>query len=240
MKRKASKIIQFFRILRNILVAAGIFFLLCLGLSFTTLPFWGIHWLGTGLSVLKGTPGEIILLGGSGMPSESNLIRSWFAASAAAALPDSRVWIVMPGDTADVRSTPSVIRAELSTRGVPASRTRFVTGGANTRQQALCCATLLDTSQAVLLVTSPDHMRRTILCFRKAGFTHVNALPAFENAAEADFHFNDDELGGKPSLLPDVGRNLQVRYQFWNHLEYEIRFAREMAALLYYRLRGWI
>ncbi len=240
MKRNSSKIIQFFRFLRNMMVVPGFFFMGCLILSFTTLPFWGVHWLGTSLSKLEGIPGEIILLGGSGMPSESNLMRSWFAASAAAALPASRIWIVMPGDTADCRSTPAVIRKELTYRGVDPTRTRYVTEGANTRQQALCCALAMETSRPVLLVTSPENMRRTILCFRKAGFSAVNALPAFENAAEADFRFNDDDLEGKPSLLPDVGKNLQVRYQFWNHLKYEILIARELAALGYYKLRGWI
>ena len=46
--------------------------------------------------------------------------------------------------------------------------------------------------------------------------------------------------GGNKTLLPNVGSNTSVRYQFWNHLKYEIMIAREMTALTYYKLRGWI
>jgi hypothetical protein len=91
-----------------------------------------------------------------------------------------------------------------------------------------------------LLVTSPEHMRRAVLVFRKVGFTRINALPAFENALEADLVFKDDELGGNKLPIPDIGGNISVRYQFWNHLKYEILIAREMTALSYYKLRGWI
>ncbi len=67
----------------------------------------------------------------------------------------------------------------------------------------------------------------------------MNALPAFENASEADFRFTDDELGGNKLPVPDVGQSMQLRYQVWNHLKYEITFIREVFALTYYKLRGW-
>ncbi|MFW6309729.1 MAG: hypothetical protein ACOC1D_01390, partial [Prolixibacteraceae bacterium] len=69
---------------------------------------------------------------------------------------------------------------------------------------------------------------------------NVNALPAFENAVEADLSFKDDELGGNKKMAPDVGQSIQVRYQIWTHLKYEILIAREIMALAYYKLRGWI
>jgi uncharacterized SAM-binding protein YcdF (DUF218 family) len=93
---------------------------------------------------------------------------------------------------------------------------------------------------SILLVTSPEHMRRAVLVFKKAGFTHIGALPAFENALESNLLFNDDDLGGNKLLVPDIGNHTSIRYQFWNHLKYEILIAREMAALGYYWLRGWI
>jgi len=189
---------------------------------------------------MKWKPESIVLLGGSGMPSESNLMRSWYASRAAEAFPESMVIIVMPGNMNDSVSTPYKMEKELVVRGISADRIRFETNGTNTRSQALRCASLLDKKQPVMLITSPENMRRSILCFRKAGFEKINGLPAFENAAEADFSFNDDELGGNRAFIPDVGDNLQVRYQLWNHLKYEILIAREMTALTYYRLKGWI
>jgi uncharacterized SAM-binding protein YcdF (DUF218 family) len=193
------------------------------------------------------TLGAIIMLGGSGMPSESNLMRSWYTARAAVSYPEVPVVVVMPGDPADAGSTPAMIRKELMIRGVDSTRIRFENEGTNTRSQALACAKLMEEALPammendlpVMLVTSPENMRRSLLCFRKAGFSKVTGLPAFENAAEADFTFRDDDLGSDPVLVPDVGNNLQLRYQVWTHLRYEILFMREMLALAYYRLRGW-
>jgi hypothetical protein len=91
-----------------------------------------------------------------------------------------------------------------------------------------------------LLVTSPEHTRRAVKCFKKAGFKNVDALPCFENAIEADLFFDDDNLGDDKLLVPDIGGHTSVRYQFWNHLKYEILIGREMVATTYYKLRGWI
>ena len=240
MKRFSFKNIQILGLLHFIILFGGIFFLLSVGLSLTTLPYWGYHWLGTSLAKTDNKPVTVILLGGSGMPSESNLIRSWYTASAAEAFPESRVIIAMPGNTTDSAGTPLKMMKELMIRGIDSERIAFELNGTNTRSQAIQCAAFMDPEQSVWLVTSPENMRRSILCFRKVGFKKIGGLPAFENASEADFSFNDDELGGKPTILPDVGENLQVRYQLWNHLKYEILIVREMVALSYYRLRGWI
>jgi uncharacterized SAM-binding protein YcdF (DUF218 family) len=240
MLRFSFKSIQILRLLRIFFLLCGVFFLICVGLALTSLPFWWIHWLGTSLSGIKQNPETIVLLGGSGMPSESNLMRSWYTSHAAAAFPDSRILIVMPGNSEDSLSTPSRMKKELVIRGISPEKIMFETKGTNTRSQALSCSEALNPKLPVLLITSPENMRRSILCFRKAGFQKVNGLPAFENAAEADFSFRDDDLGGKSVLLPDVGNNMQVRYQIWNHLKYEILFFRELTALAYYRMRGWI
>jgi uncharacterized SAM-binding protein YcdF (DUF218 family) len=274
-------------LIRKIVLLAGVLALIYGGLAFTTLPYWGLHWLGTSGEEEVCTPDVIIMLGGSGMPSESNLMRSWYTARAALSFPEVPVVVVMPGDPADAGSTPALIRKELMIRGVDSSRILFENVGTNTRSQALACAVMLERSipvmmakdlpaieeknlpgfpddtlrgrvdrslpglpddslvnraekrLPVMLVTSPEHMRRSLLCFRKAGFEQVCGLSAFENAAEADFSFRDDDLGRNPVLVPDVGSNLQLRYQVWTHLRYEIMFTREMLALVYYRLRGW-
>lgn len=230
----------FFRMLRNSLVLFGLFFLICFVLAFTTLPYWAYHWLGTSKSELISKPQTLILLGGGGMPSESNLMRSWYLEKAAKTFPDANIVIAMPGDLTDSLSTPQLIKKELELRGVQPSRIIFENKATNTRGQALNCQGIIKMQSPVLLVTSPEHMRRAVLCFKKAGFEKVNALPAFENAIEADLSFKDKELGGNRILVPDVGQNINMRYQVWNHLKYEILFTREMTALAYYKLRGWI
>ena len=81
--RLRVKSIYFLRILRNLFVVIGIFFFVCFILALTEQPYWGYHWLGTSKTELKWEPTHIILLGGGGMPSQSNLMRSWYAEKAA-------------------------------------------------------------------------------------------------------------------------------------------------------------
>jgi hypothetical protein len=75
--------------------------------------------------------------------------------------------------------------------------------------------------------------------FIKAGLENTGGEPAFEKAIEANLDFDDDELGGNKSI-PDVGNNTQLRYQFWNHMKYQIIVYREYFAITYYKLRAWI
>ena len=240
MLKTGIKNIFFLRLLRNFLLLFGIFFVLAILMALTSAPFWAYHWLGTSKSELQSKPEYIILLGGGGMPSQSNLMRSWYTAHAYKSFPEARVIVAMPGEENDSTSTPRKMKEELILRGIPDSSIVLETKGTNTRSQAINCAGIVKYQTPVLLVTSPEHMRRAVLCFQKTGFEAVNALPAFENAAEADFTFKDDELGGNKILVPDVGNNMNMRYQLWNHLKYEILITRELFALLYYKLRGWI
>lgn len=240
MSKFKTKSIYFLRILRKIFVVIGIFFSVCVILALTEQPFWAYHWLGTSKSELKWKPEFIILLGGGGMPSQSNLMRCWFTDKAANSFPDAKVVIAIPGEISDSLSTPLLVSQELLVRGIKPKNILFEHEATNTRAQAVNCKRIIKMQTPILLVTSPEHMRRAVLSFQKAGFEKVNALPAFENALESDLTFNDDELGGNKTLLPDVGESINMRYQLWNHMKYEILIAREMLALAYYNLRGWI
>ncbi|MDP2114680.1 MAG: YdcF family protein, partial [Bacteroidota bacterium] len=229
--------------LRVCFLLMGVLFLMVLILSFTTLPYWGYYWLGTSQSKITGKPDYIVLLGGGGMPSESSLMRTFFVHRAAVESPESRIVISIPGDPTDSLSTARLVAAELVLKGISPERILYEQTATNTRSEAIQLQHFnqeILTGKAILLVTSPEHMRRAVLVFKKAGFTKVSALPTFENAIEANLFFDDDQLGGNKTMVPDIGGNTSVRYQFWNHLKYEILIAREMAALAYYKLRGWI
>ena len=240
MTKTEIKSIYFLRLLRNIFVFIGIFFSICVLLAFTSLPFQGYYWLGTSKAKLVSEPKVIILLGGGGMPSQSALMRCWHTEKASKSFPNATIIIAMPGDLEDSLSTPQLMKKELLIRGLNENKILFEDEGTNTRSQVLNCQRLVKMQTPILLITSPEHMRRSVLCFQKAGFEIVNALPAFENAIEADLSFDDDKLGGKRKYLPKVGGNTNMRYQLWNHLKYEILIAREMVALGYYKLRGWV
>lgn len=240
MNKIATKSIYFLRILRNIFVVIGIFFFVCFILALTEQPYWGYHWLGTSKAELKWEPTHIILLGGGGMPSQSNLMRSWYAEKAAKSFPNATLIIAIPGEIKDSLSTPQLVKKELIMRGVIPGKIIFESDATNTRAQALNCIKVVKMQSPILLITSPEHMRRAVLCYQKAGFEKVNGLSAFENALEANLKFDDDKLGGNKTMLPDVGESINARYQIWNHLKYEILIAREIIALAYYKLRGWI
>ncbi len=239
-----SRMIRFLKVFlkfaRYCCITFGIVLLLAIAFAFTSGPFWLYYWLGTSKSQFTTEPESIVLLGGSGMPGKSNLIRCWYTGKAAAAFPATPVLIAMPGDTCDSLSTPRRMEEELLLRNVQQECILFENEGTNTRAQALYCSKIIDPSRTVLIVTSPEHMRRAVLAFQKAGFENVQALPAFENDIEADLSFDDDLLGKESLIVPDVGESISLRYQLWNHLTYEIMVARELAALAYYKLRGWI
>lgn len=230
------------RFLKGLLLFSGsVFILLCL-LAFTTLPFHAYYRLATSNSRMVKEPEVIVMLSGAGIPSENGLIRSYYTSGLALQFPEAIVIIAAPGIIADSLSDPQTIASELVLRGVDKGKIRFATAGKNTRGQAQEIAEMLKNHQLsspLTLVTSPEHMKRAVLSFRKCGFKNVSGLPTFETALETDLTFNDNDLKGN-KVAPPIGSNLQMRYQFWNHLKYEVIVIREYFALAYYKLRGWI
>jgi uncharacterized SAM-binding protein YcdF (DUF218 family) len=238
-KRKSSRV---WKILKILLILTGcIFISLCI-IAFTTLPFWAYYNLGTKNSEISQPPAAIVMLGGEGIPSGDGLLRAYYTAKISVANPESAVVIAIPGDFSDSLSAPRLVKNELIMRGVYPNSISFENTGRNTREQAQKLSvgkTSGQLNQPITLVTSPEHMKRAVLAFRKCGFTKVSGLPTFEYSLDADLTFRDSDLKGNP-IAPPIGNNLQVRYQFWNHLKYEVIVLREYFALSYYKLRGWI
>jgi uncharacterized SAM-binding protein YcdF (DUF218 family) len=236
------KVITFIKkVVKWIMLVSGGLSLLMIILSFTSLPFWVYYWLGTSVVNIELMPDYIVVMGGSAMPGKSTLIRTYYAAGAAQRFPDSKIIIALPGDLSDENSSVNLVKKELVLRNVSPERILTENIGTNTRYQALEVKKLLSEPQAgVLVVTSPEHIRRAVLSIRKAGCPNVYGLPAFDETNDFVLYFNDDELGGRNKFLPEIGNNLQIRYQFWQHLEYEILITREFLALGFYYLKGWI
>lgn len=239
MKKQKNKV---GRIIKILLITSGsIFITLCI-LAFTTLPFWAYYNLGTKNCEINQPPSIIVVLSGSGIPSADALLKSFYTARMAFANPSAKIVIAMPGNISDSASDPRQFATDLMMRGVKKESISFENSGRNTREQALKISegkTIHQLNQAVLLVTTPEHMRRAALAFRKCGYTNVSGLPTFEFPLNADLSFKENDLSGN-KFLPSIGKNLQVRYQFWNHLKYEVLVTREYFALSYYKLRGWI
>ena len=233
---------KLFRIFRNILIVLGIINFILVIFAFTSGPFWIYYWLGTSNIKSYENTEYFILLGGGGMPEESNLMRSYFAATIAKEIPEAKIIIALPGDTGDVSSSINILARELITRGITSGRIIFEAEGTNTRAQALHISgfDIPDIKEKHLtIITSPEHIKRSVLTFKKIGFSRSNGYPAFHRAIESDIKYENKDIGGK-KYLPDVGNNVAIRYRFWTHLKYEILIMREFLALFYYKLNGWI
>jgi uncharacterized SAM-binding protein YcdF (DUF218 family) len=238
------------KIVRVILYFLGAIFLISIILAFTTAPFWIWYGFSTKYAGINRPPDYIVVLGGGGMPSESGLIRCWYAAKTARQFPKARVIISLPGDTSSIQSSVNLMKKEMIIRGVDKDRIILEAAGTNTRAQAMQVKKLVDTlinssvhqlinSSAILIVTSPEHLSRSVLTFKNAGFPRVDGVPAFEKVIESDITFNDTILGGR-KWIPGVGGNLALRYQFWTQMRYEGMMFREFLAIVYYKLKGWI
>jgi uncharacterized SAM-binding protein YcdF (DUF218 family) len=246
------------RVFRFFCISVGTLALIMIILAFTSAPFWTWYGMGTKRAGINRPPDIIVLMGGGGMPSGSGLMRTWYTAKVANWFTRAKVIIALPGDTADSLSSIIQMKNELVLRGVAPERILFEDSGTNTRAQAInvwkrvksyesgvkSCelsvkSSIVNSQLSILIVTSPEHLYRAVLAFRKAGFLKVDGLPAFEQAIESDITFNARKLGGR-KLIPDIGDNITVRYQFWTQMNYEFLVIREWLALSYYWLSGWI
>ena len=173
-------------------------------------------------------PAYIVVLGGGGIPSESGLMRTYCAATIGTNFPLAKLIVSLPCEGDPETNSVGRMRDELVMRGIPAGSILMEYAGLNTHEQAVGVAQLLGTRALglpVVVVTSPYHVKRSVLCFRKVGFTNVTGAAAMGIGAEAN--------------LSLVGP-LDLRYTFWANLHSEIEWIREHVAMLYYRLRGWI
>ena len=226
----------------RLLAFTGILLIFLVIFAFTSGPFWLRYRLGTQGIEFGKPPMYIILLGGGGMPSGSALMRTYYTAKLAGNNPKALVIIAMTGDTTDSLNTVIQMKHELMLRQVSQKRLMLEYEGVNTRSQAMNVSKMIPDSakdSQIVLVTSPEHMRRSLLCFKKVGFKNVGGFSTFDHVPEADLSYNNEDLGGS-TLIPGMEGNINLRYRFWIHIEYEVLIMREYIALAYYKLKGWI
>ena len=173
-----------------------------------------------------GIPEYIVILGGGSIPSDTGLMRTYYGATHSIAFPEATIIVALPADEDPETSSVGRMKDELVLRGVPASSILMETKGRNTHEQAEGIRAMLgpgaiDTT--VHIVTERSHLRRSVLCFRKAGFSRVFGIGTHNTGAEAD-----------------VGAGTFLRYTLWTNLQLQIRVLREMIATGVYKLRGWV
>lgn len=211
---------------RRILFAAGLLFLVQFFLALTGPPQCVVDWLNGEDLKPRESPRYIVVLGGGGIPSGSTLLRTYHAADFGRGLTNVTFVVSLPTEKTPESSSVGRMRDELVMRGVLAAEILMETRGLNTHEQAVNVYRMLPPEareERILVVTSDYHLRRAVLSFRKAGFAKVDGLNAYSTGAEAD-----------------IGPWGWLRYGIWGNSESAIRVSRELAALLAYKLKGWI
>lgn len=213
----------------------GILFALMLILAFTSAPFYWYFNLGQNpdKETQLNHPQRVVMFGGAGMPSEDNLMRLYHTAALARHF-DVPVILVHPED--------SLCQAEM-TRLLHQDKVNdilYMTEGSNTRSQALELMAAYPelANEQMLVVTSPEHVRRTVKCLKKAGFTNICGKAAYPATVDFDLSLDKKKLGGN-EIVPSV-ESVKMRYTFFNYLKLEITCLREYCALAYYKVKGWI
>ncbi len=213
----------------------GIVFAAMIILALTSAPFYMYYNLGKnpGDEPQAIAPHCIVMFGGAGMPSEDNLMRLYHTAALAR---HYKVPVVL------VHPEDSLCQAEMTRllRQDGINDINYMTAGSNTRSQ---CVNLKDErpqliDQQFLVVTSPEHVRRTMKSLHKVGFEQAYGVAAYPSTVDFDLSLDKKQLGGN-ELVPSV-ENVKMRYTFFNYLKLEITCLREYCALAYYKVKGWI
>jgi uncharacterized SAM-binding protein YcdF (DUF218 family) len=222
--------------IRGAMGILGLLFFVLIVLSFTDVPYYAYYYLSLPQEKLERKPDLIVVLGGSGMPSPDGLIRTYYAAEAANRFKEAAVIIALPYNENDSLKQLKLMAHELILRGVDSLRIRYEPFGFNTHSQATNIAQRYKNEiqhVALLMVTSPEHMYRSVNTFRKAGFPMVAGLAAFERPPD-ETGINDKAPGSDTRV-----KNLSLRYNMWSYLNYEVLVLREYFAIIYYKLKGW-
>jgi uncharacterized SAM-binding protein YcdF (DUF218 family) len=215
----------------------GVISFLILILSFTDIPFYAYYRLGTVNAKLTRPPDVIVILSGSGMPSPDGLIRAYYGVQAAKKYKSAKIIIALPYGEGNSLQPLQLMAQELAAKGIDSSRFQYEPMGFNTRSQALNIAAMYPAGKggiSMLLITSPEHMYRSVKAFRKVGFAGVGGLAAFDKPI-------DPEKATDTGKAKDIRvKSLNLRYNMWSYLHYELFVLREYSAICYYKLKGWI
>ena len=216
---------KFRRSARHIVWVAAAMFALQLIVAVTGPPHVLTDWLTCKKLQPRETPRNIVVLGGGGIPSTTSLVRLYYAAEYGRGLTGTVFVVSLPASVDPEHASVGRMRDELVMRGIPAARIRMETRGLGTRDEAVRVRELLGDEalpEPLVLVSSEFHLRRAVLAFRRVGFANVRGLQADDVGAEAEFRFAN------------------LRYGIWGNFAREAVIMRELIALLFYKLCGWV
>ncbi|VAX24801.1 hypothetical protein MNBD_NITROSPINAE02-221 [hydrothermal vent metagenome] len=166
----------------------------------------------------------IVLLPAGGIPGPTMLMRAYKTAQESRKNRKAKIILSNIVDTTLEKSTIWSIREELVARGVPAKRIIFEKKAKSTSDHAKYIKEdgIGDyKNDSYLIITSPSHVKRSILTFRAQGFGHIYAVSA---TARSD--------------VEDLGGMQYARYHFWGSLKLSVDVIRELLAIGWYKVTG--
>ncbi|MDH4185243.1 MAG: YdcF family protein [Nitrospinota bacterium] len=209
--------------IRGGLALFGIFSLLFLVSGLTGSYRSVSDWLST--AEYSGKCDFIVLLPAGPIPNTATMARAYKTADEYAKNPSARVIISHRMDDKYIGSTLWTIKRELMMRGVPEEAIIFEKKARSTREHAKYIKEqkIGDFSRdSYLLVSSSLHIKRSVLAFRAAGFSHIYASAATYSGVQES-----------------LGDGQYLRYGVWERLREQIDVTRELVAILFYKINGW-
>lgn len=210
-------------LLKSLFLSLGVITFIYILLSFIGVPHMLQDWLAEGETI--NDPDFIVLLPAGDVPNPHTLMRIFYTVMVFKKAKYAKVIISAKADEMD-DSAISRIRQELIFKGVPKRSILLEKKATNTREHALFLKEARfgnPSEDKYLLVTSPSHIKRALLTFKAYGYKNVFVCPARIKTWEED-----------------IGGNRLLRYRLWEEMETGIVALRELIALLYYKLIGWI
>src|SRR5690554_814718 len=221
------------KLLHKLVLSIGVLSLIFILLALTDLPYKAYHALSISKQTLEEEADVIVIMGGDGMPSPNGLMRVYHAALLAKEYPKANIIIALPYNDYDSTKQLDLMKKALLNSEVEQFKIKYASKGYNTRTQALEIAEMIPLSSRIVIVSSAEHMYRSVRSFEKAGFLKVGSSAAFE------FPPDEEDLKDKTKKTKKI-QNLTLRYNVWSYMQYEIHVMREYTAIVYYWLNGWI
>src|SRR5690554_2405295 len=119
--------------LKKLLLILGSIFLLLIALSLTSIPYSAYRSLSLYKQQFTGKPDVIIMMGGSGIPSATDLMRLYYTTHAAVEYPEAKIVIAIPYQGADSIENRNVIIEKMKLSGIEPDRILWASQGFNTR-----------------------------------------------------------------------------------------------------------
>ena len=231
MSTKRNKL---FFLLKSTIQLLGLVFVLMFFLACTDIPYNALMRLAEVPSCER-PPRYIFVQGGNAFPSADALLLQYHLEKSREQFPEAKIYYCLPSVSSDT-SGESYIRARLvSIADTCPLQLKVISDGVNTHDEIQKLVSLLPHDSlhcSLLLITKPEHYKRSIACLNRSGITDICGINTMDTPVPPSLLAHGEESKRSPALL--------WRYNVWSYLQYEIIIFREYCAILYYRLKSYI